>query len=109
MALLFLGIVSIICPGIKGNAEVKDNGIWQDGSKAEVEIKFKEAEVPIVPEPPIYEPPYSIIPPQKPKGILPHTGELLTSFIIMLTGLSILIILIGISNLKRVYYTEILE
>ncbi|WP_086314461.1 hypothetical protein A5821_002032 [Enterococcus sp. 7F3_DIV0205] len=82
-----------------------DDGIDHTERKTKVGIGFEEIpDDPIVREPIKYQP-------ATPKNIgqLPNTGEMLTSFIVLLIGLSVLIIFVGIANLKRVYYIRVLE
>lgn len=82
-----------------------DDKIDHTERKTKVGIGFeKTPDVPIVSKPIKYQPavPQNI-------GQLPHTGEMLTSFIILLIGLSILIVFVGVANLKRVYYIRVLE
>ncbi|WP_375179514.1 hypothetical protein [Enterococcus rotai] len=100
---LFVGIVMV-----SQVIALADNGITDNDLKSEVGIEFKkESRDPFKPIPPIYDPP--IRPIEKPRGQLPRTGELLTSFIILLIGISILIVFVGVANLQRVYYIELLE
>lgn len=44
----------------------------------------------------------------KPIGdkLLPNTGEMITSFIILLVGMSLIIIFIGVKSLQRIYFVD---
>lgn len=77
---------------------------WADQGKTEAGIKFEQTEDTSHTEPPTYEP--------KPpggldkEGTLPHLGQMVTSCILLLSGVSCLIVSIGIIGLRRVYMNE---
>ena len=110
--LVFLGVLLSLIVTPMSTVQANDM-INPDKKETEVDIIFKKSEqkvVPAVPKvPPIYHPPIEVIPSKKPNGQLPHTGELLTSFVMLLAGLSLLIVFVGVANLKRVYYISVLE
>lgn len=110
--LVFLGVLLSLIITPMSTVQANDM-VNSDKKETEVDITFKKSEqkiTPVVPkEPPIYHPPIDVISPLKPKGQLPHTGELLTSFVMLLVGLSLLIVFVGMANLKRVYYISVLE
>ena len=95
LCLLYIGIVvsAITYPVI---AAEKNN-------ETEITIVLDKSTSPTTP-PPIVNPKQPPVP--KPGGVLPQLGELLTSFIFLLVGCSLLIIVIGVFNLKKVYVVK---
>lgn len=77
-----------------------------DSEKTEIGVNFKEDTEIIISNPPkdiVYEPPSK---PIYGSPLLPKTGELITSFIITLIGLSLVIVVIGVTFLRRIYIDE---
>lgn len=83
---------------------IQGSDVFADQGKSDVGISFDPSKEVEKPEPPIYEP--------KPPGgldknsALPHLGQMVTSFILLLIGVSCLIVGIGIIGLRKVYYSE---
>lgn len=77
-----------------------------NSNQTDIGVQFKdEAEV----IPPVNLPGNIYEPPVKPSirpSLLPKTGELISSFIVVLLGISVLIITLGISYLRRIYIFE---
>lgn len=79
----------------------------QDDTDLGIEFGVPEEESGEV-SPPIY--PGGPTEPAQPSGTLPHTGEVITSFIVMLSGLSLIICVVGIVSIRKAYgFTEVVQ
>ncbi|EOL49877.1 hypothetical protein [Enterococcus caccae] len=78
--------------------------VLADQDKTDTGISFNQFYEPDKPKAPIYE--------TKPGGIstdgaLPHLGQMMTSFILLLLGVACLIIFLGVVSLRKVYSINI--
>lgn len=75
--------------------------VFADQEKTDAGISFDQFIEPEKPKPPIYE----TKPPQLPatSGALPHLGQMMTSFILLLLGVACLIVFLGVISLRKVY------
>ncbi|OTN83839.1 hypothetical protein A5819_003658 [Enterococcus sp. 7E2_DIV0204] len=69
--------------------------------KTETGISFNQSVEPEKPTPPIYEPKPPVYPTTE--GALPHLGQMMTSFILLLSGVACLIVFLGVISLRKVY------
>ncbi|MEI5993505.1 hypothetical protein [Candidatus Enterococcus mansonii] len=76
-------------------------GFAADQDKTETGISFNQFIEPEKPKPPIYETKPAEYPATD--GALPHLGQMMTSFILLLLGVACLIIFLGVVSLRKVY------
>ncbi|MBO0439836.1 hypothetical protein [Candidatus Enterococcus ikei] len=69
--------------------------------KTETGISFNQSVEPDKPKPPIYETKPPVYPATD--GALPHLGQMMTSFILLLLGVACLIVFLGVISLRKVY------
>ncbi|EOL49887.1 hypothetical protein [Enterococcus caccae] len=69
--------------------------------KTETGISFNQSVEPEKPKPPIYETKPPVYP--STDGALPHLGQMMTSFILLLLGVACLIVFLGVISLRKVY------
>ncbi|EOL50921.1 hypothetical protein [Enterococcus caccae] len=69
--------------------------------KTETGISFNQSVEPDEPKSPIYETKTPVYP--ETDGALPHLGQMMTSFILLLLGVACLIVFLGVISLRKVY------
>ena len=69
--------------------------------KTETGISFNQSVEQEKPKPPIYETKPPVYPTSD--GVLPHLGQMMTSFILLLLGVTCLIVFLGVISLRKVY------
>ncbi|WP_430602052.1 hypothetical protein IGJ02_002261 [Enterococcus sp. DIV0724b] len=75
--------------------------VFADQEKTETGISFDQFVEQEKQKPPIYETKPTTDPTLN--GALPHLGQMMTSFILLLLGVTCLIVFLGVISLKKVY------
>lgn len=100
--IMVVGIISIFMISL---VPIKSYGAKIDESENKVELKFIENDEEIV-KPPKVKPDsnnnYKPSEPQNVKNLLPQTGETILSFMFVLIGISIILLIVGVHTMKRV-------
>lgn len=96
-------MISILIIFISSTSSISVFGNVVDEAENKVELRFKEGGKEDI-KPPKVNPENNYKPsePQKIKQLLPQTGETILSFMFILIGLSITLLIVGIHTMKRV-------
>ncbi|OJG74017.1 hypothetical protein RV12_GL000365 [Enterococcus quebecensis] len=79
--------------------------VLADQDQTDMGISFNQFVEQDKPKPPIYEAKPTGYP--STDGALPHLGQLMTSFILLLLGVACLIVFLGVISLRKIYSVHV--
>ncbi|OTN89265.1 hypothetical protein A5819_001757 [Enterococcus sp. 7E2_DIV0204] len=92
-------LLIVMC--VFGSLLSQSSQVFAEQEKTDTGISFNQFIEPEKPKPPIYETKPTGYPDTD--GALPHLGQMMTSFILLLLGVACLIVFLGVISLRKVY------